>query len=799
MRVAALAAALLSWLGGTASGQSPLDRRITVRVRDVSLRDALDLVAARGGIRISYSGEALPLHRRVSLARDSATVDAVLAELLQGLFVQPVVVGADIVVLAPRRRQPGDSVARAPPVLDRVVVTGSVIAASERPLPVALDVVRGRDAEHRADRTLSSVLDGAVPGVWLWTQSPSAMMARYGSIRGASSFGLSYPKVYVDGVEVANPLLLTRITPELVDRLEVIRGPQGAALYGSDAISGVVNVVSRYDGARGDGTHALLRSEAGYARSAYTRNAVPVQEHAFMLRLGSSLRSGGITVGASTSGGYVPRAYSRELQTMVDTRVIGATSTFTAHARFYAKDAGVPPNPLLVTMSADRFAADSAPQQLRTYGAGSTLTVAPSERWTYTMTAGVDGYRLSNVSNDMAPIPSAVDTALRDASGSAVRASVRASSVTYIGDPERTGATVTLAAEHSLLRDRTAAEIAGLPVVDTSAPPRWIVGWGRNTGITAQVAAAIAGAAYVSVGLRGENIGDTRGPSQNAALPMLGAAYVRDAGPFTVKVRAAYGKGIRTPRTAAHILTNDSRYTIANPNLAPETQAGTEAGFDLLLGRKFSLHVTRFDQLASGLIQTTVTLLDSSGRGSGSAKTPEYGYQLQNVGEISNRGWEGQTSFNLRPLSLSAAGTLVSSRVRRTAPSYTGDLGAGDRMLGVPSRTLSATVAWNRAPLRLASTVARAWDWINYDRLSIARELIASGGSARYLAGAKLRGYWARYPGATRLRASAAYDFWRGTTLTLVGENLLNYQRGEPDSITIIPGRTIRIGLRARF
>jgi iron complex outermembrane receptor protein len=36
--------------------------------------------------------------------------------------------------------------------------------------------------------------------------------------------------VYVDGIGVANPLLLTAVNPETVERIEIIRGPQGAAL-----------------------------------------------------------------------------------------------------------------------------------------------------------------------------------------------------------------------------------------------------------------------------------------------------------------------------------------------------------------------------------------------------------------------------------------------------------------------------------------------------------------------------------------------------------------------------------------
>src|SRR5207237_6545658 len=108
------------------------------------------------------------------------------------------------------------------------------------------------------------------------------------------------------------------LTPELVERVEVIRGPQGAALYGSDAISGVVNIVSRHDGTAADGSHAVLRSEAGYA-SSFNSSAVAVQEHTLTVRGGSNLKSGGITIGGSTSGADLPAAYSRESKNLADT------------------------------------------------------------------------------------------------------------------------------------------------------------------------------------------------------------------------------------------------------------------------------------------------------------------------------------------------------------------------------------------------------------------------------------------------------------------------------------------------
>jgi hypothetical protein len=105
-------------------------------------------------------------------------------------------------------------------VLERVV-TGSVNGSAQRAVPVALDVVDGREMEWGDTRTLSSILDGSVPGIWVWEQSPTSLLARYASIRGASSFGISYPKVYVDGIEVANSLLVTELNGQWLPREDI--------------------------------------------------------------------------------------------------------------------------------------------------------------------------------------------------------------------------------------------------------------------------------------------------------------------------------------------------------------------------------------------------------------------------------------------------------------------------------------------------------------------------------------------------------------------------------------------------
>ena len=799
----AMSAALLAWaaMGSSAQSQAtadPLQRRITVHVRDVSLRDALDRVAAAGSFRLSYSTENLPLDRRVTVWRDTTIVGEVLQDLLRPFAVMATQLPDDQIVLTPRAPEPRDTMLANVTVLDRVVVTGTVFGAPERALPVAIDVVKGREIERRGQASLSNVFDGSVPGVWMWDQAPSSMMARYASIRGASSFGISTPKVYIDGIEVANPLLLTQLTPERVERVEVIRGPQGAALYGTDAISGVVNIVSRQDAASIDGSHLLLRSEGGYANG-YGAASSGVQQHMLSAAFGSNLKSMSASLGYAQSGDYIPQAYSKELRAAGSARGVGAKTTIVGNWHYVGKNAGIPESPLLAGLP--RAKSDDEAQQLRSYTAGATVTHVPNEQWTVAFTGGIDGYALRNVASETT-IPFFVDSALRSASGSGLRATARASAVLHTGSSDKLGGTFTFAAEHSTLRDRSPEEKASTSASANSL--NYVTEWRNNLGFTTQMDLAVKNAWYFSAGSRQERVGEQVGVSHWRTLPMVGGAYVHEFGALTAKARVAYGKGIRALTSSQRVLrSGDPRRRLANPFLEPEEQGGVEGGVDLLFGSALGLHVTRFDQTATGLIQT-VMIADSSGPSSGPGSGPKTWYQLQNIGRIANAGWEVQGTATAGAFEFSGALTTVQSHVKALSNAYNGDLIDGARMLGVPAKTLTGTVTWRRRGLELSSTIARAMDWVDYDRLAIAECFQAemqydTCDDARRMAGSTLRDYWTIYDGNTRVRAAASFDLKRGMMLTLSGDNLLNYQRGEPDSITILPGRTLTAGIRARF
>lgn len=127
--------------------------------------------------------------------------------------------------------------------LRTVVVTATRTEQPIESVNSSVSVVSAEDISDRQVTTLPEALRG-VAGVDV---SQSGSMGTNSSIfiRGAEA---DQSLFLVDGVEVNSATLggfnLGNIFPENVDRVEILRGP-GGALYGSEAIGGVVQVMTR--------------------------------------------------------------------------------------------------------------------------------------------------------------------------------------------------------------------------------------------------------------------------------------------------------------------------------------------------------------------------------------------------------------------------------------------------------------------------------------------------------------------------------------------------------------------------
>jgi iron complex outermembrane receptor protein len=339
--------------------------------------------------------------------------------------------------------------------------------------------------------------------------------------------------------------------------------------------------------------------------------------------------------------------------------------------------------------------------------------------------------------------------------------------------------TFTLGADRTeLLRERLGTVgVSTAATTDLSALYRDDI---ANTGVFAQFKLDAARAFFLTAGLRGDRnstFGDQIG---TAWSPMLGAAWVRDVGPATLKLRAAYGRGIRPPPPSARReLTTLSYIQLGNPGLQPESQSGVEGGVELYVSDRASLAVTSYTQDADGLIQQVI--LD---------RTTLRAIQYQNVGRISNRGLEIEGSARRGAVRANLNFALTDSRVLALSSTYSGELKVGDRVPEVPSASGQGSLSWDlgRAELTLGSTYIGSWtgyDW---------REFILDESTPGN--GTPLRSYLRRY--SPLVRPFLALSQSLGRELTWFGriDNLTNEQRNERDNLQITAGRTMTVGLR---
>src|SRR5712692_3326849 len=133
--------------------------------------------------------------------------------------------------------------AQEPKSVDPVVVTATTVETPVEQLGASVSVVNGQDFQTYHYPTVDEALRN-VPGVQI-RRSGSYGKTTSITIRGANA---NQVQVLVDGLRVKSPTLgqvdLSDISPDLIERIEVIRGAQ-STIYGADAIGGVINIITR--------------------------------------------------------------------------------------------------------------------------------------------------------------------------------------------------------------------------------------------------------------------------------------------------------------------------------------------------------------------------------------------------------------------------------------------------------------------------------------------------------------------------------------------------------------------------
>jgi vitamin B12 transporter len=162
-----------------------------------------------------------------------------------------------LVLLAPAALR-GQAV---PPQSESVVVTATLSPEEERDVGSATTVISRRQIESRGATSVLEIVR-SVPGVDVVRQGSDGSLTSL-FLRGTNS---THALVLVDGARVNSPYFpgydFSALSTENVERIEIVRGPF-SALYGSDAIGGVIQIFTRPAAPRPTGRATLEGGDAG--------------------------------------------------------------------------------------------------------------------------------------------------------------------------------------------------------------------------------------------------------------------------------------------------------------------------------------------------------------------------------------------------------------------------------------------------------------------------------------------------------------------------------------------------------
>ena len=542
--------------------------------------------------------------------------------------------------------------------------------------PDSVTVISGQELQARQVFTLGAALR-SVPGLTVvQSGGPGTVTSLF--TRGGES---DYTLVLIDGVRAnafGGGLDLSQVPLQDVDRIEVVRGPQ-SALYGSDAIGGVVQVITRTGGR----PSAQAQVEVG-SRSMRRAGATTTGEvNGFRWQAGADAYQDEGFTGQAANGQTVSNDDAQERQASggLGWRHAGSGADIQGQLLYVDTDRGAP-GPYGSDPAGRFFGVD-------TVSRGETQRLSGGARWVQPWFGASSRVR-QRVDVDVADYDITFTSPYGVSSGESRRVHARVqtdvaanASFGYSGGVEWLGE-----------RGASTYIVAG----PTEVPiERGVV------GLFGEARWAAGDRVSVTAGLRGERItrdalaGDPNAFAPRPAFPAdtvtslnpkLAAAWLVAGGSpgsgarSWTRLRGAAGTGIRPP-DAFEIAFTD------NPSLKPERSESYEVGAtEGLVGGAVQLDATMFVNHYSDLIIAVGRSLAGASR-----------YRTDNISNARARGlelsaaWSGRGGIHVRGGYTFLDTEILAVTGTSSAPSpYT----VGDPLLRRPRHQGSVDATWTR-------------------------------------------------------------------------------------------------------
>lgn len=549
-----------------------------------------------------------------------------------------------------------------PPVI--VTATRKPTLASQ--VASSVTVITSAEIEAKQRRTLPDILQ-EVPGLQVVQRgSPGAAASVF--TRGTNA---NHTKVLIDGIEANDPSTpdgafdFSQILANDIERVEVLRGPQ-SALYGSDAIGGVVNVITK----KGKGPAKFTAGAEAGSFATFNQNAgVSGSKDRFTYAFNAShFRSAETPV---TPNELVPTGRRRN-KDLYDNKTISATLGAEIAQNF---DLGFTGRYTFTKLesTADDFIGpenrNSSASNHNLYSRATAHAVSFDGRLDHTLGLAYTRYSRNSVD----PNPTAF-SAFNQYSGERIKAD-------WVGNYTlMQGQVATLGLEHQ--EDST--DNLGFKEASIN----------NNAGFV-QLQSSFGERFFNTLSLRHDDNGKFGSKNTYRIAP----AYLIPE--TATKLKASYGTGFKAP-TLAQLYDDYPAFSFfANPNLQPETSKGYDIGFEQKLGKKFEFGSTFFHNDIKNLINSTFDPVTFNGT-------------VINIGRATTRGFENYVSYkpwNTLQLRADYTYTLANDEVLK------------QQLLRRPKHKASISAAWQATDkLSLNTSAVHTGSFIDGNRdFSISR------------------------------------------------------------------------------
>lgn len=449
--------------------------------------------------------------------------------------------------------------------LDEIVVTASRTIVPLKSVGSAIDILTAEDIAARPRFEVSDLLR-EVPGVAV---NRSGQRGAQTQVRLRGDEG-NHTLVLINGIEVGDPMSgdefdFGNLLTDGVDRIEVLRGPQ-SALYGSQAIGGVINILTH----EGKGPLEGSVSAQGGSFGTYGLNSA--------VGAGGEGYSFGASVAWLDTDGISQAASGTEKDghqnfTFNASSHVAPSEVFDlALAARYTQAYGEEDNQDFAVFGSPTYGtaidSDNAHRTKTAYGRAAGRFSLLAGMWDHTLAAAITDVRKRNFD---------VQAFSFGSEGRRVNLSYQTNLfVGEAGDAIRDAVT-----GYVQYKDENFENQSAFPGPQNQQRST------QDIGYVAEYRLDLADQVFLSGALRH----DDHELFRNATTYRATAAWQRPGS--GLKLRASYGTGFAKPGFF-ELFGYDPTSFVGNPNLKPETSRGWDAGFDYAAGDTAFLSLTYF-------------------------------------------------------------------------------------------------------------------------------------------------------------------------------------------------------------